>query len=77
MWYIYLCLNIVFIWGEHEINCRALVQMVELFMGLIATSCSVLLACRTVCIYQGKARTVVSVVLTFGALLVAGFWMAG
>lgn len=76
-WYVYLCLNVVFVWGVHELNCRRLMNMVELFMGLIAIFSSVLLACRTVCIYQGKTRTVVSVVLTLGALAVTAAWMVG
>ncbi|SNX84427.1 uncharacterized protein MEPE_03136 [Melanopsichium pennsylvanicum] len=73
----YLITNIVFVLTNTEINCNGTLQAVEMQMGWIATSSSVLLAFRAVCVYTGKARTVVSVVLTIMTLGLLAAWMEG
>lgn len=67
----------LFCYTTNEINCQATIEAAEFFMGTIVFSCSVLLACRAVCIWQGRARTIVSVILGVFGLGVLGTWMAG
>lgn len=76
MW-TYLTSNMVFILTEDEINCHALLQAIEVQMGFIAVSSSVLLAFRAVCVYSGKARKAVSVLLTVMTLGLLAAWMEG
>lgn len=73
----YLISNMVLILSKSEINCNGILQGIEMQMGWIATSSSVLLAFRAVCVYTGKARTVVSIVLTIMTLGLLAAWMEG
>ncbi|SPO25764.1 uncharacterized protein UTRI_03129 [Ustilago trichophora] len=76
MW-TYLVTNLVFVLANTEINCNGTLQAVEMQMGWIAVSSSVLLAFRAVCVYTGKARTAVSVLLTIMTLGLLAAWMEG
>ena len=76
MW-TYLITNLVFVLSNTEINCNGTLQAVEMQMGWIAVSSSVLLAFRAVCVYTGKARTAVSVLLTIMTLGLLAAWMEG
>lgn len=73
----YLLTNIIFVTTNTEINCNGTLQAVEMQMGWIAVSSSVLLAFRAVCVWTGKARTAVSVVLTIMTLGLLAAWMEG
>ncbi|KAJ1032943.1 hypothetical protein NDA16_000222 [Ustilago loliicola] len=73
----YLVTNIIFVVANTEINCNGTLQAVEMQMGWIAVSSSMLLAFRAVCVYTGKARTVVSVVLVIMTLGLLAAWMEG
>lgn len=46
-------------------------------MSFIAIFSSILLACRTVCVFQGTARKVVTAAVTIGALGLSAAWLAG
>lgn len=74
---VYLTLYTAVFWLEKELNCEGIVIAVETSMGFIAITSSFLLSCRTVCVFFGTARKVVTaVLLVFGAGLVAA-WMDG
>ncbi|PWZ02244.1 hypothetical protein BCV70DRAFT_60000 [Testicularia cyperi] len=73
----YLVTNIVVVTTETEIKCNMMIQAIETQMGFIATSCSALLAFRVVCLYPGKVRKVVAIVLSVLTLGLLAAWMEG
>ncbi len=73
----YIVSTIIYLWNSVEVNCNVTGYAIEFFMGLVTVSCSVLLACRTIVVYQGRARQIVSIAVTVGALAVTAAWMAG
>ncbi|ETS64737.1 hypothetical protein PaG_00691 [Moesziomyces aphidis] len=73
----YLLTNIYFVVAGTEFNCNGVLQAVEMQMGWIAVSSSMLLAFRAVCVYSGRARTVVSLLLTVLTLGMLATWMVG
>ncbi|PWN91794.1 hypothetical protein FA10DRAFT_265633 [Acaromyces ingoldii] len=73
----YMVINFVVVFGTKKMNCQAAFDVLEFLMGAVVISCSLLLACRTVCVYNGTARTVVTTIIcVFAAGLVAA-WMEG
>jgi len=77
VWYAYTGLNLYIIFAPTEINCQGVMDGIELCMGLITVCCSSLLAARTICVYAGTARKVVSAVLFVLGLALTATWMAG
>lgn len=74
---VFLALDTMLFWLETEIDCQAALIAVEWSMGAVVIMSSFLLACRTVCVFFGTAKKVVTaLVLVFGAGLVAA-WMHG
>lgn len=73
----YLVTNMVFVLSNTEINCNGTLQAIEMQMGWIVVSSSALLAFRVVCVYTGKARQAVSVLLSFMTLGLLAAWMEG
>lgn len=73
----YLVTNMVLVLTNTRIDCRATLYAIEAQMGLIAVASSMLLALRAVCVYSGKARTGVSVVLGAMTLGLLAAWMEG
>lgn len=73
----YIISNIVLVITNTEIDCKGTLYAIEAQMGLIAVSSSMLLAFRAVCVYSGKARTGVSVLLGLMALGLLVAWMEG
>ena len=76
MW-TYLVSTMVLILANTEINCKALLFAIEAQMGMVAVSSSTLLAFRAVCVYSGKARVAVSVLLSVLTLGLLAAWMEG
>lgn len=72
-----MLVNFVIILTDTEVNCQGMMYAIEFLMGVIAVACSSLLAARTVCVYTGTARTVVSVVVGVALLAQTATWMAG
>ncbi|KDQ11845.1 hypothetical protein BOTBODRAFT_135261 [Botryobasidium botryosum FD-172 SS1] len=77
VWYVYSALNLAIVFAPTEINCQGVMEGIEFCMGTIVVCCSSLLAARTVCVYSGTARRVVSAVLIVLGLALTGTWMAG
>lgn len=73
----YVASCIALIESLDKVACQALIDTCETFMGLITVSCSVLLACRTLCVYSGTQRTVVGGFLTVFGLGQLAAWMVG
>lgn len=76
-WWPYIAVNIVMNYGKGPYDCHGLIVAIETCMSFIAIFSSILLACRTVCVYQGTARKVVTVAVTIGALGLTAAWLAG
>ncbi|KDN35427.1 hypothetical protein K437DRAFT_213126, partial [Tilletiaria anomala UBC 951] len=76
-WWGYIAVSVAISYTTTEINCQGMMDAVEIFMGLITTMCSALLACRTVCFWHGKARTIISVLLVILTTCLAAAWMVG
>ncbi|CAD6902320.1 unnamed protein product [Tilletia controversa] len=76
-WWAYVALNIVFMYTYKEIKCQQAMWSIEAMMGLITVLCSILLACRTVCVYQNTARKVIMVALSIFAMGLAAAWGQG
>ncbi|CAO1624519.1 unnamed protein product [Parajaminaea phylloscopi] len=76
-WWAYASINIVALYGKGPYNCNALLEAIESLMGLIALSSSLLLACRTVCVFQGDARRYVTWILYIFSAGLAAAWFAG
>ncbi|CAD6925649.1 unnamed protein product [Tilletia controversa] len=77
VWWVYVALNIVLVYTFNEIDCNTTMWVLEAFMGLMNVSCSILLACRTVCLYQGTARKVVTNTLIIFTLGLVAAWGQG
>lgn len=77
IWITYMIQNLIVLWTETEINCQTFFDLLEMQMGFVVILSSFLLACRTVCVYQGSARTVISVVLFVFGLGLTAAWMSG
>lgn len=73
----YFVVNFVVLYSVKEINCPAALQMVEMLMGFTVICSSILLACRTVCVYEGPAQVLVSATLGLLTCGLAAAWMAG
>lgn len=77
IWITYMITNLTVLWTVDELDCQLLMDFTELQMGLVVCFSSFLLACRTVCVFDGTARKVIiGVLIVFGAGLVAA-WMQG
>ncbi|EST05495.1 hypothetical protein PSEUBRA_005177 [Kalmanozyma brasiliensis GHG001] len=73
----FLCTSLIFITSTWRINCQATMEAIETQMGFVAVSSSVLLAFRAVCVFNGKTRTAVSVLLAVMTLGLLAAWMEG
>ncbi|SJX62927.1 uncharacterized protein SRS1_13753 [Sporisorium reilianum f. sp. reilianum] len=73
----YILTNVVLVLANTEIDCRGTMYAIEAQMGLIAVASSMLLAFRAVCVYSGRARTGVSVLLGVMTLGLLAAWMEG
>ncbi|PWN46971.1 hypothetical protein IE53DRAFT_390889 [Violaceomyces palustris] len=73
----YIVTNLVFVLTVDEISCNGVLQAIEMQMGWITVSSSILLACRTVCVYGGRTRSVISAVLVLMTLGLTAAWMVG
>ncbi|KAL9934954.1 hypothetical protein V8E36_006030 [Tilletia maclaganii] len=76
-WIGYAVINVVLCYANMKINCQATMNGVEAFMGLVTLFSSILLACRTICVYQDFARKVVITVVSVMALGLAAAWFEG
>ncbi|CAO1621865.1 unnamed protein product [Sympodiomycopsis kandeliae] len=77
-WWAYTALNIVMNYGKGPFpSCQGLIIGIETCMSFIAIFSSILLAARTVCVYQGNARKWVTAAVTIGAMGLAAAWLAG
>ncbi|KAE8222489.1 hypothetical protein CF319_g4322 [Tilletia indica] len=76
-WWVYVTLNIYFVWTTKEIDCQKSIYAIEAMMGIITVCCSVLLACRTICVYQDTPRKVVIGFVTIFAMGLAAAWGEG
>ncbi|CAD6978723.1 unnamed protein product [Tilletia controversa] len=76
-WWAYIGLTIGFVYTTKEIDCQRAMWAIEAMMGLITVLCSILLACRTVCVYQDTPRKVVIVALSIFAMGLAAAWGQG
>ncbi|CAD6918466.1 unnamed protein product [Tilletia controversa] len=77
VWWVYVGVICLLCYTFNEIDCNKVVWMIELSMGIMTLCCSILLACRTVCVYQGTARKVISLFLAIFALGLAAAWGQG
>ncbi|CAD6884269.1 unnamed protein product [Tilletia controversa] len=77
IWWIYISVTLLLVYTFNEIDCNRAFWVIEAFMGLITLCCSVLLACRTVCVYQRTARKVVTIFLAIFSLGLAAAWAQG
>ncbi|KDQ11863.1 hypothetical protein BOTBODRAFT_113766 [Botryobasidium botryosum FD-172 SS1] len=79
VWYLYSALNLAMIFAPTEIDYQGVMDGIEFCMGIIIVCCSSesLLAGRTVCVYSGTTRKVVSVVLIILGAALMVTWMAG
>ncbi|EPQ28674.1 uncharacterized protein PFL1_03977 [Pseudozyma flocculosa PF-1] len=73
----YIVTNLYFVLALHEFSCNGVLQAIEMQMGWITVASSVLLACRAVCVYTGRERTVVSAFLFVFTLGLLAAWMVG
>ena len=73
----YIITNLIFVLTLKEINCNGFLQSIEMQMGWVTVSSSMLLAFRAVCVYSGTARKMVSASLTIFLLGVLVAWMVG
>ncbi|KAN0061722.1 hypothetical protein ACQY0O_005714 [Thecaphora frezii] len=73
----YMVTNLFFVLAIDEFNCNGVLQAVEMQMGWITVSSSLLLACRAVCVYTGRERKVVAVFLGVYAAGMLAAWMVG
>lgn len=72
----YFIVNFIVLYAQKEINCMAALEMVEMLMGFTVICSSILLACRTVCVYEGPAQVLVSVTLGILTCGLGAAWMA-
>jgi len=77
IWITYMIQNLVVLWTETEIKCQIFFDLLEMQMGFVVILSSFLLACRTVCVYQGSARSTISIVLLIFGLGLSTAWMTG
>ncbi|UZJ52835.1 hypothetical protein CBS101457_002155 [Exobasidium rhododendri] len=73
----YYIQNLICLWTKDEINCQIFMELLEMQMGFVVVCSSFLLACRTVCVYQGSARTCVTIILSIFGLGLLATWMVG
>ncbi|TKY85818.1 hypothetical protein EX895_005359 [Sporisorium graminicola] len=73
----YLISIIVLVITDTEIDCRGTLYAIEAQMGLITVSSSMLLAFRAVCVFGGRTRKTVSVLLGVMTLGLLAAWMEG
>ncbi|CAD6904545.1 unnamed protein product [Tilletia controversa] len=76
-WWVYIALVVVLVYTFNEVDCNHIMWATEAFMGLVTLCCSILLAIRTVCVYQRTARTVVTSFLVVFTLALAAAWGQG
>lgn len=74
---IFLSLNVMLFWLETSIDCQAALIAVEFFMGMTNIMSGSLLAVRTVCVYQGTVRKLVTAVLLVSGAGMVAAWMHG
>lgn len=72
---VYLALVLQVLFAKTEFACQEVFYVIEFFMGLVVCSSSVLLACRTICVYHGTARKVVGAVLIVLSSGLLAAWM--
>ncbi|PWN36346.1 uncharacterized protein FA14DRAFT_123163, partial [Meira miltonrushii] len=72
----YFIVNFVVLYAVKEINCTATLEMIEMLMGFCVICSSILLACRTVCVYEGPAQVLVSFTLGILTCGLGAAWMA-
>lgn len=73
----YVAITFYINYAINKIYCKTALQMLEMVMGFVTITSSILLACRTVCVFQGSARKAVSVILTVLSLCLIAAWMQG
>ncbi|KAN0062473.1 hypothetical protein ACQY0O_005004 [Thecaphora frezii] len=76
-WWSYIVSCLVFLYTYTEIDCQTVMAWIEAQMGWVAVASSALLACRAVCVFTGRARTVVSIGLALFTAGTLAAWMAG
>ncbi|KAK0559144.1 hypothetical protein OC861_006734, partial [Tilletia horrida] len=76
-WWAYVATNVLVVYTPHKIDCQASMYTIEALMGIITLCSSVLLACRTICVYQDRARIVVITIVTLLACGLAAAWGQG
>jgi hypothetical protein len=75
--WVYFVLNFIALWTEKKVNCQALYEMIQMQMGLVVVSSSFLLACRTICVFHGKAQKIVIAILAVSGLGLVASWLGG
>lgn len=73
--YFVICLIINY--TQHQIDCQIAFYMLEMLMAWTVVSSSVLLACRTIFVYEGAARQLVTATLAILAVGLLAAWMQG
>lgn len=76
-WWIFLCLHVLMIKSENKIDCQLLAYAVETAMAFVNVSASILLACRVVCLFRGRAHFVVSTSLIVASVGLTAIWFLG
>lgn len=77
IWITYFTTNLIALWTIDKIDCQLLMDFTEIQMGLLVCLSSFLLAFRTVCVYQGTARKMITTVLCIFGLGLVAAWMQG
>ncbi|KAK0556995.1 hypothetical protein OC844_005712 [Tilletia horrida] len=76
-WWGYVIANIVLVYTRKPIDCQGAMYAIESMMSVITLCSSILLACRTICVYQDFARKVVIGIISIFALGLAAAWGQG
>lgn len=76
-WWAYIAVNILALYAKGPLHCQGVIESIETLMGFIAVSSSILLACRTVCVFQGNARRYITWALYVLSAGLTAAWMAG
>lgn len=63
--------------SENKIDCQLLAYAVETAMAFVNVSASILLACRVVCLFRGRAHFVVSTSLIVASMGLTAIWFLG
>lgn len=73
----YVSITLALNFARSEIDCQTTFDMLEMLMGFTTITASILLACRTICVFHGTARTVVLGVVAVLAACLTAAWMQG